>query len=326
MKISKHNRSIVIALIMCALLCASTVSFSFGAIENAFSEDLGTMIEEYEAEYSWDKGMYYTREWTYNATTTRLMQTEGVGSGSISGDTKLSNKSTVYPVKMERRRGYQDYYLDDNVKSTLITLGLGDVSLYEGIEYSIPQKENINLSVIAGREVGTKDNGYNKVKYNTWLYGSLIDKMADNLSRAETFDFNASFVSWCLAEAGTMDVKTGNIDKLFASLKAKNECKNFSNSLVGGGTYYIQSKGDIVFFANPQNPSKLTAVGIVSSASENSINLIVADMKKSGGGTTGKVEKVSFSKEQGNIPAELKAGYSICLSKPISGQNVKGIN
>ncbi len=307
----------VIPLVLCLFL--SSVSCSFATIENAFSEDLATMQKEYEEEYSWNSSLYYEREWNFTAT----------GQKVTAAGMKVETETTTETIEMERKRGYQDYYLEDNLYSTLLTLGLTELELFEGIEYN-PPKEAAAIARIAKKEINSysKDkNGNNKAKYNFWLYDeNLFAKMSDSVTASKDYDFNTTFVSWCINESGLLSynsqIKTGNIYQLYANLKLENECKRFSDSLVAGGTYYIQTIGDVVFFANPERPTVLTAVGIVASASENSISIVLADMpdKK---GSTGKVEKKTYKK--GSVPKELLSGQSICLSKAVKGQALKGI-
>jgi len=56
-----------------------------------------------------------------------------------------------------------------------------------------------DLVKIAQAENGTKENGTNNVKYNTWFYGHEVD--------GSNYPWCAVFVSWCADKAGiTTDI------------------------------------------------------------------------------------------------------------------------
>mgnify|MGYP000099207934 FL=1 len=56
-----------------------------------------------------------------------------------------------------------------------------------------------DLVKIAQAESGTKENGTNNVKYNTWFYGHEVD--------GSNYPWCAVFVSWCANKAGiTTDI------------------------------------------------------------------------------------------------------------------------
>ena len=60
-----------------------------------------------------------------------------------------------------------------------------------------------DLVKIAQAENGTKENGTNNVKYNTWFYGHEVD--------GSNYPWCAVFVSWCADKAGitTDDLSAG---------------------------------------------------------------------------------------------------------------------
>ncbi len=271
------KKILIVNLILSLIFCSSVTAF--GAIENAFNNDISVVQAEYEAEYGWDNALLRAKEW----------------------ETTVNGKA----LKCERKRGFQDYYLEDNIYSTLLTLGLEEIDLTAGVEHSTPKKA-LGIYKFAIKEVGTSENpnGSNKIKYNTWVYGSKFRNLPANATKKSEYNWNVAFVSWCIAKSGFIkDFKTNDITTLYNRLSSQNEVKQMSDSLACGGTYFVPTAGDVVFLVKKGNA---VSVGIVASANNSQIVLIEGDKG-------GKVKKTTYKGE--NIPQSLKDGYCVNLSK-----------
>ena len=161
---------------------------------------------------------------------------------------------------------------------------------------------------LAKKELGTKESppNSNNVKYNTWFYGHEVSGSA--------YPWCCAFISWLFKAEQGLCKKTVSCENLLSWFESR------------GQIVKTPQAGDIVFFKYSTNSRRTNHVGLVVSASGNTINTIEGNTSTTSQDNGGCVmQRNRYS----NIVAYARPKYrssvdTINDTKPVLKQGAKG--